>query len=194
MDKKRLIIIAIVVGIIILIAGLVYWLFFTNQQPPTDNVVTQPPVSNRLVVDDSKNEAATVTKDTAVTLTAQEQTEITLERLAFSFAERFGSYSSSSDFENLRDLESLMTDNMKNWVDNLIAASRPSDGLPWGITTTALSLESSVVTDQDATFVIATQRVENRLGQTGPKIYKQNIELKMIKFADKWLVDQVTWQ
>ena len=195
MERRTLIIIIVaVIAVLVVGGGVWYWWSRPAEPSATDTTVTQPPVTNRLVIDGGQSETSPITKDTAPTLTADQQAEVTLERFAFSFVERFGSYSSSSDFSNLVDLKGFMTDSLKRWVDDLVANARPSDDLPWGITTKALSLESAAAEGGITTMIIATQRIENRIGQTGPKIYKQTVELKVIESGQKWLVDSVTWQ
>ncbi|MFA5076191.1 MAG: hypothetical protein WC480_02120 [Patescibacteria group bacterium] len=150
---------------------------------------------NRLVIN-ADNQPAAITKDTAPVLDEQQQSEINLERLATDFASRFGSYSTTNNYENIRDLQLFMTTEVKTWSEKYITQEKAKnkDSVVMGITTQGLATKIQELTDNSATVVVSTQRIKTAQSAAGPEITYQDLLLKFSKQGDSWLVSWIEWQ
>lgn len=122
---------------------------------------------------------------------------VNVQRLAASFAERYGSFSNQGDFENLKELRVFMTDSMKREVDAYIAeASSATSGSAAYFGTTTRSLSSTITRFNEeggsATVVVNTQRQE--VSSSGTEVYYQEIEIDFILSGEVWEVDSAEWQ
>lgn len=113
-------------------------------------------------------------------------------------AERFGSYSNDSDYENFQDLEIFMTEKMKEWARRYIEELRKSFGNDnfYGVSTKSLKVTTKSLEEQlgVAEFKVSTQRQESREGLDEDRVYYQDIEIKLIKSGEEWMVDGAYWQ
>ncbi len=127
----------------------------------------------------------------------QADTRTALKRLAAAFAERFGSYSNASNFDNILDLKVFMTDAMAKWADQYVAAqsAQKQSGQYSGITTRAIS-ETIVAFDETAgtaTVVVKTQRQQFSGSSLSGTVIYQDLTLTFVKDGDIWKVDSATW-
>ena len=123
--------------------------------------------------------------------------ETLLKPIARNFAERFGSYSSDSNFENITKLEIYMSASLKKWAENYVAdqqAKTSVDDPYYGVTTRALSLTTDLIDEKGgkAEFTVSTQRNQTKLNEESEIIY-QNIKLKFILENDEWKVNEANW-
>ncbi|MFA6215362.1 MAG: hypothetical protein WC768_02240 [Patescibacteria group bacterium] len=125
--------------------------------------------------------------------------EASLKAIAFTFAERFGSYSNQGGFANLDALKDLMTIKMKAWADNyklsqksFFDASQPY----YGITTQALSVDLNNLDEVlgRAEVLVSTQRRETKVDTANPRVFYQNLKLSLAKVGESWKVDAADWQ
>jgi len=195
MSRKQKILI-VVVGVLVIL-GLFYWLFlresFTPQSPTTKtnvNVVALPPVT----LPNSTTVSATVPE-----ASAEEKLRSSISRLAAAFAERYGSYSNQGNFDNLLDLESLMTEKMWAETENFIEQSKASAGdssVYFGITTKAISVNITSIDEGAGTakITIGTQRRESSGSMADSSTIKyEDLELFFLKVNDEWKVDTAKW-
>lgn len=195
MSRKQKILI-VVIGVLVIL-GLFYWLFlresFTPQSPTTKtnvNVVALPPVT----LPNSTTVSATVPE-----ASAEEKLRSSISRLAAAFAERYGSYSNQGNFDNLSDLESLMTEKMWAETENFIEQSKASAGdssVYFGITTKAISVNIASIDEGAGTakITIGTQRRESSGSMADSSTIKyEDLELFFLKVNDEWKVDTAKW-
>jgi len=202
-NRKNLGIFIIVIGLIILLL-VIYFGFFRK----SDTAVT--PVDNEPAVGTPQLEEITTTPTTTpgdkirdnqnydLTKETPHQPNVNdLTKIAMAFSERFGSFSSQSDYSNFTDLKLLMTDNLKNWVDTYVAKikSEKSSSAYYGITTKALTVDVKSFDDKAGTadMMVVTKRSESTQEINGGTPYNQNLELKFKKIDGDWLVDEVYW-
>jgi hypothetical protein len=134
------------------------------------------------------------TESVLVNLSEEEKTQGFLLKTAAAFAERFGSYSNQSNYENLLDLKMLMTEKMSQWADTLIAKGSDSQLIYYGITTRALNTELKTITEDQAEVLVATQRQEAMASEENNKVYYKDILIKFAKEDGLWKVDGAYWQ
>lgn len=118
--------------------------------------------------------------------------------LARSFAERFGSFSNQSNFENIRELTSLMTPLMRLTSDRLVADARAktTPNAPYyGITTRALASRVTAMDDGTgvADIVVSTQRREVKDRAT-PRVFYQDLALTLKRVEGEWRVERAEWK
>ncbi|MDP3970241.1 MAG: hypothetical protein Q8P90_00935 [bacterium] len=202
MDRKLLIRISAVVGALLLI-GLIIALimFFSGSDVQPDD--------NQNVVSDTQLDTGDSTTSTSSTSTDNGDTgnqngtsgvvlndrSLIISR-ANSFTERYGSYSSDTDFENVTALRSFMTDDMSKIADNLVEkqTSKLKDEF-YGVTTQAIS--SDIIDYEDgatgATVKVSTRRTET-IGTGDPEIKSETARLQLKKIGNSWKVDNFQWQ
>lgn len=121
----------------------------------------------------------------------------TVEAIARSFAERFGSYSNQSNFENIADLYPFMTDKMRQWAEDYIAEARIKRASPvsyWGITTRALAVKILEQEKDRVLLVVTTSRRESTAEELTSKVFMQDIQILFVKENDFWKADSAEWK
>ena len=114
--------------------------------------------------------------------------------LASAFTERFGSFSTQSDYGNIVDLKVFMTPAMQAWADDMVeeARARGPSTVSFGITSRALIVDITEL-DADAgtaSAAVTAQRMENNaVGEA----YYQDLALEFRKIDEAWKVDSATW-
>ena len=194
-NRRRFFIIIGAVIVIALVVFLFWWLFVRqpSQNLPAGNTngngnfSDQLPVSKPIIVE-PKNQSPV----------SQPDVEATMKTVARTFAERFGSFSSETNFSSLEDARSLMTQKMYTSAKSYIASqlAKYQAGSYYGITTVALSAK---ITAYDAgagqaTAVVSTQRREAKISTANPRIFYQTLHLTLVSNQGGWQVDQASWQ
>ncbi|NTW22305.1 hypothetical protein HGA34_02020 [Candidatus Falkowbacteria bacterium] len=195
MDRRFIGFFFIGLGVIILILIIYFLFFFKFNKPAAETPKPEPakeqPVVKTVVEPPKIIDARPVTK--------AELDQEGIKRLAASFAERFGSYSSHSNFQNMDDLKLFMTDKMKAWSEDFVktqALKQAGKTDYYGITTKAIT-KKMVEFDEAkgvAKVSIQSQRRET-IGQAGaPVSFGQAIEITLLKQGGTWKVDQAYWK
>lgn len=167
-----------------LILLVIFLLIFTRrtgeEQKPARQITSQIQREEKPVVPASKEDTD---KSNVLVLTS-------------SFAERFGSFSNQSDFQNIRDLFPFMTESMKNWAENYIEAQRAGMNVEiyYGITTKAISRKFLDFSENSAKVLVSTQRRESTGAMTNERIVYQDMELELVKAGEEWKVDGAKWK
>ncbi len=189
MNKKKLFFIIAGVAILIVIILLIWQVFFLKKAATLEQ--TSEPKRLPVGVSINTNTSAIVIKEA--------KTEADLKTIARTFAERFGSYSNETNFQNLADIRDFMTPKMKSWADGFIAeqkAGSAKTGDYYGIIVNALSV---TVTSFDETIgraevVVNTQKLELVGSTANPKIFYQELLLKLVNSSNGWKVDEAIWK
>lgn len=191
-DKKRIIIIAIVVILVVLLLiALVWWLINRQQEPlPEPPVVGGGNQPRQEIVD----QMSQLPPPSPERMSAEESYPLDLKQLAFSFTERYGSYSNQGGYKNLDDLKSLMTDKMIGKVDNFTMDTRISAGEYEGYDTKALTGEFLEFFDSRAKMSIGTQRFHYIGDSLNPESFYQDLTLYLVKVGGEWKVDDAYWE
>lgn len=178
-------------GIVIILVIYVIWLQFANNT--VDNTIVN---TNTSVSVNSNLNVSTID----LTNTDVQPEEIVLEenltmvRLANIFTERYGSYTSESEFKNTLELKVYMTDSLEKWVDNYLATqpNQSATEVYYSIVTKVIS-NKIISQDSDSGKVeLITQRVETT--GTEEDTYYQNIDIELVNNNDIWLVNKITWR
>ncbi|HBK34695.1 MAG: hypothetical protein UU08_C0002G0013 [Candidatus Uhrbacteria bacterium GW2011_GWE2_40_58] len=121
--------------------------------------------------------------------------ESAVRSLSDTFTERYGSYSTESDFANLRDVLVLMTDRFAADTQNYLDSAKSSDDY-YAVTTQVLNVK---ILDFDeeaktATTSVSTQRQESRGTIQDMSVIYQTLFLELIWEQGMWKVDVAEWQ
>lgn len=113
------------------------------------------------------------------------------------FIERFGSYSSESNFANVDDILSLATPEYRTELEALVAGYRRNFDATAGysgVSTVVITLKATAETETTATFAVTTQR-EEAVGNPGNTTLRyQDAEVSLVKAGDNWLVNDLVWK
>jgi len=189
-QRKTLVIIIAVILLTLAVVAWLIWQQFAPEEPIfTNQNVNEETNVNVVVVNANINtETPPINEETVE--------ELEMRRIANLFTERFGSYSSEANFQNILDLKDYMTGKMWTWADNYVKKQRiiqAGDEAYFGITTKVLSAAVNSQTESKAELLIITQRKETKEDVT-TKTYIQDIILQMRKIENDWKVDEATWQ
>ncbi len=195
MSKRFKIIIAVVVFIIAVVVFILWWWLsrfgespapiLTNNTPPGLEVPAILPASSGGL------------PRTGELAGEEPDLQTTLKAIAFTFAERFGSYSNEVYFSNFDDLADLMTAKMKIWVQNYKTTQQAADNSEYyGISTKAVAAE---ITEFDealrrAEVAVNTQRQESRISSSNPRVFYQKLKLSIVEVDGAWKIDEAEWQ
>jgi len=129
-------------------------------------------------------------------LSEEEKERGFLIKTSSAFAERYGSYSNQSNYENLIDLKYFMSARMQQIVDSKITVRNlnKTDVIYYGVTTRAISAEIQQINFSQATVKVKTQREEFYGADVNSKVSYQDILISFIKQDGVWKVDSVEWQ
>lgn len=121
-----------------------------------------------------------------------------IAKRSMSYAERFGSFSSHSDYGNFTDLKLYMTDSLKTWTDTYVAEQRQraEGGVYYGIQTRALTTEVLSFDEEAGTARtrVGTERRESTEEIGGGLPYYQNLEISFRRVGGEWLIDGFYWE
>lgn len=121
--------------------------------------------------------------------------ESNLQTLATSFVERFGSFSSQSDFTNIKDVYPLVTEVYQKELEDLVEKSVPPAEY-YGVTTRVLSIKIQMQDEQTgvATLLVSTQKEEAVGSVQNVRVRYQDIILHYVKEGGVWKVNAAAWQ
>ncbi len=198
MVSKRKLEIAVAVAVLIMVIILLWILFkrdkpdvtSTPETPPPETIVTPPTVNPANIPTPGVVSATTIAR---------------------TFIERFGSYSTETDFANVDDIRVLATPSFlansassagscgcfQAEMDQQVAVLRQGmdpDGGYTGVSTTIISIKTQTEAETSTTFLITTQREESVGNPGNTTVRYQDVEISLVKSGDDWLVDDVTWK
>jgi hypothetical protein len=199
--RKRLIRgILIAIAVLIIAIAVLLWLLMQQTEEPAPAVAPEPaPVVDQggLQPVDPTVTAPVVTPEPEPEPAPPPDGSASLRRLAMAFAERYGSYSNESDFENLLDLQALMTQSMaaqtESFVQNARASFDAGDGYA-GTVTRALTAELDGYSEsaQQVSVTVKTQRRDST-GSGEGRVYYQELVIDFVKDGDSWKASQANW-
>ena len=128
--------------------------------------------------------------------TPEEMAKDTVSRLARLFAERFGTFSSQSQYEGIGDVMAVTTDSFQNWLkDKYIPQikGQHSAAVYSGQTTRVMSVTVEKFADNESQVAVRVQRaVTDEGGAIEVKYPVLNVAL--IRQDSMWLVDSAYWE
>ncbi|MFA6130945.1 MAG: hypothetical protein WC730_01630 [Patescibacteria group bacterium] len=171
-----------IVGIILLLAllGFFVWFFFLRNTAPTG-----------VIPEGEENVAEEEGGETVVIPTG----EVEPGSIARSFVERFGSFSTEADYQNVTDVIPLATTQLSARLQTIAEEARAEEeGDYYGVSTRVIIVEVEEETDDAVTLRLTTQREESIGSPEDTSLRYQDILVYLQKHEKSWLVDNFTWQ
>jgi hypothetical protein len=207
---KRIIWLIIILLLILIIASIIY-LLLVYYKPATNNNLNENNTNQEATLPETPPSAlADFNKPNQEVLAglvgnnppetannAKDKNEALV--IATAFAERFGSYSNQGNFANLDDLSIFMTEAMKKWIATYkkdLIAQYPDFNTYYAIETKAISKQIKSIDEKAGTseVVVKTQRQEFKVDLNNPRVYYQDILLKLVRADNQWKVNGAYWQ
>lgn len=187
-NNKRIIIISAAV-VVLVIAAVIVWLLYFRTQPAEEMSPTVVDTGTEVVTVNASTNTIPTTPPTV------EPVDLTLKRLSELFAERYGSFSSDSNFQNVTELKPYMTDKMKIAADNYVDSEQGNSSPDFkSIVTKVLSTNIGSTSGGEVEVRLSTQRIESGDTFADNDVYYQDIVLELVQDGDQWLIDSATWQ
>jgi len=188
--KVRNLLIALIV-LTVAVGGII--LYFTGREKPPIEIITQPEVTERPaeqpVINRQQVQDNLIKRVEGKTVAEVDDFALIMSTSRF-FIERYGSFSSSANWQNLLDLRVAVTDNMYQDFRDLIddQVSVVSDDY-FSLTTKVVALTVLTQDDTEAQVEAETQKREVR--GSDQEIYYQTITVDLTKQGGTWLVGAV---
>ena len=205
-NKKLILKIIAVVIIAVIVISIFFWFYYKkinssdSNQKISDNIVHNNnngngfPESNNNINNNINNNFDNNINNEEIPLSEAE-----LKSIVIIMAERIGSYSTDTqNFANLNDIDSLMTDKMKEWLNHLKNINDNENSEYYGVTTKALSVkivDRATIENGVVDVIVICQRTETK-NKDNPvsKIKYQNLKMQLVKANEKWLADSIEWE
>ncbi|TSC84684.1 MAG: Uncharacterized protein G01um101413_68 [Parcubacteria group bacterium Gr01-1014_13] len=126
----------------------------------------------------------------AKTATPLEAEKNSVSQLAKFFLERYGTYSSDNDFQNIKEVEVFVTAALWSKISAPMNSKTTTNGFV-GMTTKVISMELTDWSDTAATVELKTTRTEEKNGVVSTRY--QNATVEMVKENGVWLADKLVW-
>ncbi|MDD4477351.1 MAG: hypothetical protein PHY40_04360 [Patescibacteria group bacterium] len=119
-------------------------------------------------------------------LSGEEAEKKAVGQLAKIFVERYNTYSTDNDFQNIKEVEELCVESF--WAKISVKMKvAPSESFK-GVTTKVIGVEISDWQKTSAKVILQTAQTEEKDGVATATTYT-NFEVSLTKVGDKWLVD-----
>ena len=156
--------------------------------------------ANGPVVDQTNFDSATIVPSPEAPVTAglkvkppttEEAVKNAAKQTAKIFVERYGSYSTDNNYQNIREVESLVTEALWTKISGKLNSPIPTGAFN-GLTTLILSGEFNSWDGQSAELTLKTRRQENRAGVLSSAY--QDIAVSLVRQGDNWYVNSFQWK
>ncbi|MDD2258078.1 MAG: hypothetical protein PHN43_02630 [Patescibacteria group bacterium] len=205
-NPKKTGLIIIISAFILLVALIFFILWQKNYEPVEPEIIIPAPTSTLPLAEADPVEAPQTTPSDrprnyqAYDISQEAAYQVSVydaEKRAQLFAERFGSFSNQSNYNNIADVTILMTPSMRLWAENYLAELRqqPYDGDYYGIISNVVFTEilNYNEAEESISFAVTTERQETK-GLDSSEPYRQVIDIDLIKDGNDWLVDRAQWR
>lgn len=186
----------IIVSIIVLLILGVSMILIVRSRNKTNLPQTTVPTDNTGAVNNEQVIGQVVTGTVipeglpAKTATPIEAEKNGVIQLAKVFVERYGTYSTDNNFQNIREVETIVSRSLWSKISAPITAKTSTQSFV-GMTTKVISMDLADWSDTAATIELKTIRTEEKNGIVTTRY--QNATVQMLKANSSWLVDKFVW-
>ncbi|TAN33531.1 hypothetical protein EPN28_01825 [Patescibacteria group bacterium] len=138
-----------------------------------------------------QNPLATTTPLVVKKPTSLEAQKNGVRQIAKIFVERYGTYSTDNNYDNIRELENLVTDVLWQKISAPLKNTKPAVEF-LGVTTKVIASSLSDWDGASAGVALQATRVEEKAGATSSK--QVSYKVNLLKIGNEWLVGAVSWQ
>lgn len=187
LDRRKLVIIVVII-VLLLVAIVGGWWYWRQYSAKTVAPLAKEPATPTLPLP---------SKPTPMPVrTPEEEAKGTVVRMARLFTERFGTFSSQSQYEGIGDVMAVTTDSFQNWLrDKYIPElkSQHSADTYSGQTTRVMSVTVEKFADNESQVAVRVQRAAT--SDAGATEVKYSVlRVALIKQDSMWLVDSAHWE
>lgn len=163
-----------------------------SQAPANENANR---TTNRTVVTNTP----VVNTNTNVPVPSTPSAETALQRIAVTFAERYGSFSNQSDFANLESVLPYMTAAFQDRTRLFISSERAKKrdtSIYYALTTRSSRVTTETFNENGPTamFLVLASRSEAIGSPVNVQHYEETFRVTMSKEGGVWRVDNATWE
>lgn len=145
----------------------------------------------------ANNGTLTNTAVTNLNVAVPSTEEQDLQRIASSFAERYGSFSNQSDYTNFESLYAFMTASFVAQTKNTVQQDRAKahdNTVYYGITTKRVSVQTLAYDTDAGTARLSVQTLRHEsVGSTTSRTYPESMTITMQKENGVWKVSAAEW-
>ena len=119
--------------------------------------------------------------------------DTTLLDTAEKIAEIYGTFTNRENYQNLKDLQSYVSDTMWGWLQSLMATPQNPNAPFYGVTTKAIS--SGYVEEGEAktVIIVTTKREEITSNTSAPEPEFQMLLMEFVKDGEEWKLNAAYW-
>lgn len=184
--------------IVLLVLGISIFLIISAKNKAAQEQVQNTPTTTENIVEKNNFDSAqlgqgatTVTPGMPVKkLTSVEVEQNGVEQLAKIFAERYGTYSTDSNFQNIKDVQDLVTPALWTKLKAKITTGPAANFV--GATAKVITSDLSDWDGASATVQMQATVVKEQNGVS--TTLHQNVVVSMVKSGSSWLVNDFTWK
>lgn len=192
MLNRKILILIIAITIIVVLGAAVYLVVNKDEPvkvaPPADREI---PALGQLPDGEPVVEPRQAVKKQELSL--QEQDKLDIVNMTKFFVGMLGTYSPDAKFRNIQDLKPMMTDKMQNWADGFMVRNLPNiKNQSESVTTTVFKTE--IISYGAKRAIVEADARREKINSQGQKLYSQQVEVRLVKAGEKWLVDEVIWK
>ncbi|MDO8499252.1 MAG: hypothetical protein Q7S66_01160 [bacterium] len=114
-----------------------------------------------------------------------------VRQLAKTFLERYGSYSTDSNYQNIRDVQNLVTPEFWKVLEAKIGTVGKSNSFV-GVTSVVPATDLTAFSDSAATVRLSVIQTTDNNGKVST-VQKQAV-VSLTKFGNNWLVSKLDWK
>lgn len=186
--------------VVMAILGISLFLFFKPKPDPTpvvdsgvqggnESLPANNNLSSGVVIDNPLAGGELAGNITVKPATKEANQENSVRQLAKIFYERYGTYSSDNNYQNILDVKGLVTAEFWQVLDKRVILG-PAINQPFiGVTTKVLTTSLTTINDTDATVYLKANINEEKNGTTSNRYQEINVNLS--KKDGSWLVDAI---
>lgn len=191
--RSRIFIMISVVVLLILGISIGLTVLFKKKTPAVNQTASSTP-TNQI---DSQNFPAQITTPATKVpeglpvkqATSEEVQKNVAKQMARIFIERYATFSSDNNGDNIREVESLVTKEL--WAEISKRLNLAPTGVFSGATTKVFAIDVTEFTSAKATVALMTQRTVTKGTATEQK--NENVNVSLVKSGDTWLVEKFEW-
>lgn|SRR3989338_1830740 len=188
-STSRIAIFIALIVLLLIVIFLIWWWLRPGASPDTANTNVAPPIDEVVTLPPQVQVAPPVTEPKKELTTGEAQ----VLNLARNFTERYGSWSTDSSYQNLKDLYPSVTSNLKKELDQTIAAGIISDSGFRGAETRVINMNLDSYTQSRAQVTVTAQQVTTDTLLQESVSYRQ-LELSIVSQGGFWYVDSAQWK
>ncbi len=193
--RKRIFIIASVVVLLILATSLLLIVWSGRdkteiiEEPAattTSPILGQQNIIPNSILNDKSEQPLTVK-----TPSTEEMEKNAAKQLAKIFIERYATYSTDLPYQNIKDVESMVTENY--WENLSVSINDNFEATSFvGVTTKAISSSFVSWDKTEAVLSVGVIETKEENGQTNKT--NKNVIINVVKIGDDWLISSFSWE